>query len=141
MDMPRLSRRIRSSKLRMRKEKESSNFLQVRDSAVGYSMRKRHDLAVQKTLVPEVEVEAEERQANRLKRVKRVNRPGSLESNQIAPEEQLQVQLALEAIHHSPEVRVERIEALRAQIEAGTYRFNSKALAMKLLRIEEQDVT
>jgi flagellar biosynthesis anti-sigma factor FlgM len=125
---------MRSKHIAHVKGRGFSNFLKVRDPTGENSMRTRHDLAARKTLVPEVEAEA--RKANHLKHV---NTPGSLENHRIAPEEQLQVQLALKAIHYSPEIRVEKVEALRAQIEAGTYRVNSMSLAMKLLRIEEQD--
>jgi anti-sigma28 factor (negative regulator of flagellin synthesis) len=108
-------------------------LLQGGGSAGENSMRTRHDLAIRKTLAPGVE--AEERQTNLLKHV---STPGSLENHRIAPEERLQVQLALKAMRYSPEVRTERVEAILAQIEAGTYRVDSMALALKLLGISKQ---
>lgn len=97
-------------------------------------MDSRHDRATQKTLA--AEVGAEERKANH---AKRGDKPGSRVNHQAALEEQAQVQHALKAVYRSPEVRAEKINALRAQIEAGTYQINSTSLAMKLLGITEQD--
>ena len=95
-------------------------------------METRRDQAVQQTQASEVG--AEERKAQYLKRG---YRPGSQNRQQIAPQEQLQH--ALEAMYRSPEVRAEKINALRAMIESGTYQIDSTSLAMKLLGIKEQD--
>jgi len=96
-------------------------------------METRPDLAVQKTLTPEIE--AQERKA------KHGDKPGSHAHHHIVPQEQWQVQQALETIRYSPEVRAARVEALRAQIEAGTYQIDSVSLAMKLLGITEPDAS
>jgi flagellar biosynthesis anti-sigma factor FlgM len=93
-------------------------------------METRRDLAVQKTQTSEVG--AEERKAQHLKQG---YKPGSHTRQQVDPQEQLQVQHALKAIHRSPEIRAEKINALRTQIEAGTYQIDSTSLAMKLLGI------
>jgi negative regulator of flagellin synthesis FlgM len=97
-------------------------------------MERRRDLATQKTLASEVGVE--ERKANH---AKRSDKSGSRVDHQAVLEKQAQVQHALKAVYRSPEVRAEKINALRAQIEAGTYQINSTSLAMKLLGITEQD--
>jgi flagellar biosynthesis anti-sigma factor FlgM len=95
-------------------------------------METRPDQAVQQTQASEVG--AEEREAHHLNQG---YTPGSQTRQQIAPQEQLQH--ALEAIYRSPEVRAEKINALRAMIESGTYQIDSTSLAMKLLGIKEQD--
>ena len=97
-------------------------------------METRHDLAVQKTLASKVETEA--RGAHP---VKHSHKSGSPAQHKAVAREQVQVQSALKAIQNSPEVRAEKINALRAQIEAGTYHIDSRSLAMKLLGITEQD--
>jgi negative regulator of flagellin synthesis FlgM len=99
-------------------------------------METRRDLAVQKTQASEVG--AEERKAQHLKQG---NEPGSHARQRVVSQEQLQVQRALEAIHRSPEVRAEKINALRTQIDAGTYQIDSTSLAIKLLGITEQDAS
>ena len=99
-------------------------------------METRHDLAIQKTLASEVG--AEERKAHCLKQG---YKPGSQARPQIVPQEQSQVQHALKAVQRSPRVRAEKINALRVQIEAGTYQVNSISLAMKLLGMKEQDAS
>ena len=96
-------------------------------------METRPDLAVQKTLTPEIE--AQERKA------KHGYKSGSHAHHHIIPQEQWQVQQALEAIRYSQEIRAARVEALRAQIEAGTYQVDSVSLAMKLLGITEPDAS
>ena len=95
-------------------------------------METRRNLAVQKTQA--TEAGAEERKAHHLKQG---YKPGSHTRQQVVPQEL--VQHALKAIHRSPEVRAEKINALRTQIEAGTYHINSTSLARKLLGITEQD--
>jgi len=97
-------------------------------------MERRHDVDTQKTLTSEAGVE--EWRANH---AKRGNKPGAGIDQQAAIEKQAQVQHALKAVYRSPEVRAGKIEALRAQIEAGTYQVNRTSLAMKLLGINEQD--
>jgi flagellar biosynthesis anti-sigma factor FlgM len=99
-------------------------------------METRRDLAVQKTQASEVG--AEERKAHHLKHG---YKSGSHTRKQVAPQEQLHVQHALKSIQRSPEVRAEKINALRTQIEAGTYQINSTSLARKLLGINEQDAS
>jgi flagellar biosynthesis anti-sigma factor FlgM len=93
-------------------------------------MERRRNVDTQKTLTSEVGVE--EVKANQARPAARVER-------QAAVEKQAQVQHALKAVYRSPEVRAGKIEALRAQIEAGTYRINRTSLAMKLLGMTEQD--
>ena len=51
------------------------------------------------------------------------------------PEVSLQVQMALEALRQTPEVRYELVERIRAEIEAGTYRIDNMLIARKLLGI------
>lgn len=97
-------------------------------------MEKRRDLAVQKTQASEVDTEA-----RKTHHLKQDYKAGSQTRQPVVPQEQ--VQHALKAIHRSPEVRAEKINALRAQIEAGTYQINSTSLAMKLLGIKEQDAS
>ncbi len=91
-------------------------------------MERQRDMKTQKTLTSEAGIEA--RQA---KQTRRTDKPGA------RVEQQAQVQHALNAFYRSPEVRGEKIEALRARIEAGTYQINRVALARKLLGITEQD--
>lgn len=94
-------------------------------------METRHDLAIQKTLAS---ADAREQKAQHLKQS---HKPGVDVRQRVVLQEQ--VQHALKAIQRSPEVRTEKINALRAQIEAGTYQINSTSLAMKLLGMTEQD--
>ncbi len=94
-------------------------------------MERRHDVDTQKTLTSEAGVEA--------KKARQGHKPGARVDSQAAVKKQAQVQDALKAVYRSPEVRTGKIEALRAQIEAGTYQINRTALAMKLLGITEQD--
>ena len=98
-------------------------------------METQPDLEIQKTPTSKAETdkaETEERQVHQAKR-------GSSAYQQMVPVEQAQVQLALRAIQRNREARAEKINALRAQIEAGTYQIDSASLAMKLLGITEQD--
>ncbi len=99
-------------------------------------METRRDLAVLKTQASEVVVE--ERKAQHLKQG---YKPGSHTRQQVDPQEQLHMQHALKAIQRSPEIRAEKINALRAMIEPGTYQIDSASLAMKLLGIKEQDAS
>ena len=99
-------------------------------------METRNDLAIQKILASEVGAEEQKEQ-----HVKQGYKPGSHARHQVVPQEQLQVQHALKSIQRSPEVRAEKINALRVQIEAGTYQINSAALAMKLLGKTEQEAS
>jgi flagellar biosynthesis anti-sigma factor FlgM len=101
-------------------------------------METRQGLAVQKTLMSEVEAGAEERTANHSEQG---NKLAPHVHRQVISEEQLQVQYALKAIRYSPDVRAERVEALRARIESGTYQVDSVSLAMKLLGITERDAS
>ena len=78
----------------------------------------------------------EERKADQ---VRPGHKPDAHVDSQAALEKQAQVQHALKAVYRSSGVRAGKIEALRAQIEAGTYQINRTALAMKLLGITEQD--
>jgi len=98
-------------------------------------METRHDLAIQKTLAS---AGAEERKAQH---EKQSHKPGADVRQQVVPQEQLQVQHALKAIQRAPEVRSKKINALRVQIEAGTYQIDSTSLAMKLLGMTEQDAS
>lgn len=97
-------------------------------------MVRRRDVETQKTLTSEAEVEAK-----KVNQARSGHKPGAHAQSQAAIEKQAQVEYALRAIYRSPEVRVKKVEALRAQIEAGTYQINRSALAMKLLGIPEQD--
>lgn len=94
-------------------------------------MERRRDVETQKTLASEAGIET--------KQAQRVHKPAARADRQAAVEKQAQVQHALKAIYRSPEMRVEKIEALRARIEAGTYQINRTLIARKLLGIEEQD--
>jgi flagellar biosynthesis anti-sigma factor FlgM len=98
-------------------------------------MRIRRDLTVQKALASEIA--AEIRKANQSKSG---YKPGSRADHLVVLEKEAQVQHALEAVQRNPEVRDKKIDALRAQIEAGTYQIDSTSLAMKLLGLTEQDV-
>ena len=93
-------------------------------------MERRRDIDTQITVVSEAGME--EQKANRAGRTRR---PAARVEQQTAVEKRAQVQQALKAVYRSPEVRAEKVEALRAQIEAGTYRINRTSLAMKLLDI------
>ena len=97
-------------------------------------MERRRDLATRKTLTSEVS--AEILKANH---AKQGGTAGSRLDQQAAVEKHAQVQYALKAVHRSPEIRTEKIEVLRVQIEAGTYQVNHTSLAMKLLGMTEQD--
>ena len=97
-------------------------------------MVRRRDVETQKTLTSEVRVEEKKASLARPG-----YKPGLRVDSQAAIEKQAQVQHALRAVYSSPEVRAGKIEALCAQIEAGTYQINRTALAMKLLGITEQD--
>lgn len=97
-------------------------------------MERRRDVETQKTLTSEAGIET--KQGNR---AQRAHKPAARADRQAAVEKQAQVQHALKAIYRSPEMRVEKIEALRARIEAGTYQINRTSIARKLLGIEEQD--
>ena len=99
-------------------------------------METRRDLAVQQTQASEVG--AEERKAHQLKQG---YKPGSYTRQQADHQEQLQMQIAIKAIQRGPEVRAEKINALRAMIESGTYQIDSTSLSMKLLGIKEQDAS
>ena len=71
----------------------------------------------------------------------KANQPGSTSSRSLraqqvpASEVPLQVQMALEALRQTPEVRYELVERIRAEIEAGTYRIDNMLIARKLLGI------
>lgn len=97
-------------------------------------MERRRDVNTQKTLISEAGVDA--KQANQ---ARRGQKPGVRVEARAAVEKQAQVRHALKAVYRSPEVRAEKIEALRAQIEAGTYQINYISLAGKLLGIAAQD--
>jgi negative regulator of flagellin synthesis FlgM len=68
---------------------------------------------------------------------------GKLEVAQIkAQEDTVQVSLSedalvlrrmMQAVKDTPDVRVDMVEAIRAQLEAGTYQVNATGLAEKLL--------
>ena len=44
---------------------------------------------------------------------------------------------ALSAIKETPEIRMDRVEAIRAQITAGTYSINTSVIAQKMLGFAE----
>ena len=44
-----------------------------------------------------------------------------------------QFQVAMKAARDVPEVRMEKVEAIKTQIEAGTYKVDSRAVAEKIL--------
>jgi flagellar biosynthesis anti-sigma factor FlgM len=95
----------------------------------------------------ELELKAEKQEAN-----PSVTTPSVKESKSDAPvntsetlinggnevQASLDMQRALTIIRQSPEIRAERIEALREQIEAGTYEIDNISLALKMLGIAEQ---
>lgn len=97
-------------------------------------MERRYGVNTQKTLTSEADVEAK-----KVNQARPGHKSGAHVQSQTAIEKQAQVGHALRAFYRSPEVRVKKIEALRAKIEAGTYQINRTALAMKLLGIPEQD--
>ena len=97
-------------------------------------MERRRDVDTQKILTSEAGVEAK-----KASELRQGTKPGARLVQQAAVEQRAQVQHALKAVYRSPEVRAGKIEALRAQIEAGTYQINRTALAMKLLGISKQD--
>ena len=99
-------------------------------------METRRDLTVQQTQASEVG--AEERKAPYLKQG---YTPGSHTRQQVDSQEQLHTQEALMVILSSPEVRAEKINALRAMIESGSYQIDSTSLAMTLLGINEQSAS
>lgn len=97
-------------------------------------MVRRRDVETQKTLTSEAEVEAK-----KVNQARSGHKPRAYVQSQTAIEKQAQMEHALRAFYRSPEVRAGKLEALRVQIEAGTYQINRTALAMKLLGIPEQD--
>lgn len=97
-------------------------------------MERRREVDTSTTLASGVAVE--ERKANQ---ARRGNKPRSRVDQQAAVEKQTRVQHAVEAVSRSPEVRSGKIEALRAEIEGGTYQIDRISLAMKLLGMTEQD--
>ncbi len=99
-------------------------------------MERRRNMDTQKTLTSEVGIDTKKASYQ----ARRGHRPGVRVEAQAALEKQAEVQHALKAVYRSPKLRVEKIEALRAQIEAGTYQINRTSLAMKLLGITEQDI-
>jgi anti-sigma28 factor (negative regulator of flagellin synthesis) len=103
-------------------------------TAGGNVMERRRDLATRKTLTSELSAEV-----LTVNQVKHNGTAGSRLDQQAGIEKRVQVQHALKALYHSPEIRTEKIEALRAQIKAGTYQINRTSLAMKLLGMTEQD--
>ncbi len=56
----------------------------------------------------------------------------------VSTEDQLNMRRAIEAIRRSPEIRADRVEAIRAQIKTGTYRIDSTTLARKLLGLSQE---
>jgi negative regulator of flagellin synthesis FlgM len=44
---------------------------------------------------------------------------------------------ALAAVRETPEIRMDRVEAIRAQIAAGTYTANASVIAQKMLGLSE----
>ena len=97
-------------------------------------MERRSDVDTTKTLASVAVME--EQQENH---VRRSDKPGVRVNSRVAVEKQARVQYARKAVYCSPQVRVGKIEALRAQIEASTYQIDCPSLAMKLLGITEQD--
>jgi flagellar biosynthesis anti-sigma factor FlgM len=100
----------------------------------GNGMERRRDTDTHITVVSEAGVEKQK--ANQ---AQRGHQPAARVESQAAVAKQALVQHALKAVYRSPEVRAAKIEALRAQIEAGTYQINRTSLAMKLLGITEQE--
>lgn len=97
-------------------------------------MERRRDVGTQTSVVSETGME--QRNANQ---AKDGQKPAARVESQAAIEKQALVQHALKAVYRSPEVRTEKIKALRARIETGTYQVNRTSLAMKLLGVIEQD--
>lgn len=50
-----------------------------------------------------------------------------------------QIQRAVDAVRQSPDVRAERVDALRRMIEAGEYDVPAEKVAAKLLGIDDAD--
>jgi len=112
----------------LKKGEAASNHLLGGGCASNNSMTKRNHMTTQtRQVLDEVELKA--------------NQPGSTSSRSLraqqvpVPEVSLQVQMALEALRQTPEVRYELVERIRAEIEAGTYRIDNMLIARKLLGI------
>ena len=97
-------------------------------------MESRRDVDTQKALTSVAVLEEQ-----KAKHVGRDDKPGVHVKNRVASEKQAPVQYGRKAVYRSPQVRAEKIEALRAQIETSTYSIDCSSLAMKLLGITEQD--
>jgi flagellar biosynthesis anti-sigma factor FlgM len=65
--------------------------------------------------------------------------PGSPVAQKKSPEVLRQVTLAREALRQVPEIRADRVERVRAQIEAGTYQVDSTLIARKLLGLPARE--
>ena len=114
----------------LKKGEAASNHLLGGGCASNNSMTKRNHMTTQtRQVLDEVELKA--------------NQPGSTSSRSLraqqvpVPEVSLQVQMALEALRQTPEVRYELVERIRAEIEAGTYRIDNMLIARKLLGIPQ----
>ena len=112
----------------LKKGEAASNHLLEGGCASNNFMTKRNHMTIQtRQALDEVELKA--------------NQPGSTSSRSSsaqqvpASEVPLQVQMALEALRQTPEVRYELVERIRAEIEAGTYRIDNMLIARKLLGI------
>lgn len=53
-------------------------------------------------------------------------------------QEALLITEALRGAQNAPDIRQEKIDAIRAQLEAGTYNIDNRQLAMNLIREEAQ---
>jgi flagellar biosynthesis anti-sigma factor FlgM len=117
-------------RLVLKKGEAASNYLLEGGFASNNSMTERNHMTTQtRQASDEVELKA--------------NKPGSTSSrsshaHQVpTPEVPLQVEMALETLRHTPEVRYELVERIRAEIEAGTYRIDNMLIARKLLGIPQ----
>lgn len=68
-----------------------------------------------------------------------ITSPGSQVAQKMSPEVLRQVTLAREALRQVPEIRADRVERVRAQIEAGTYQVDSMLIARKLLGLPARE--
>lgn len=68
--------------------------------------------------------------ANKTSKSERGKRPDQLNISSEARD----FQIAMEQVKKQPEVRIEKVEALKKQIEAGTYNVDPRQIAEKMMR-------
>lgn len=70
---------------------------------------------------------------NSKKEIKSAARLGKRDELKLSDEAR-EFQIALKALENTPDVREEKIEEIRQQIQSGTYEIDSKKIAEKMLR-------